>query len=188
MAGMPSRSTMSTPRNCVSSPMRAPLYAASHGHQRLAASPLLRSWTASVALNTLSISSFVNALVSRVLIFLGTVTRQPVNGLREISFSPTAHANTVRAALTHTSATVPAVLSELISPLAQCCICSGNKAAAFAFGKSLCSRRNTTRHRSTVETAGLAVPIQRSNKDHGVRLESAVRSDRGNCSTHLSGP
>src|SRR5271167_1135455 len=105
--------------------MRAPPYAASHGHQRLAASPLLRGCTASAALKIVLISSLVNAFVSRVLIFFGTLTRQPTNGLREISFSSTAHANTVRAAQTHMLATVPALLAELMSPLAQCCICSG---------------------------------------------------------------
>src|SRR5271169_1392281 len=150
--------------------MRAPLYAASHGHQRLAAAPLLRGWTASAAPNIVLISSLVKAFVSRVFIFFGTFTRQPTNGLREISFSSTAQANTVRAARTHILATVPAVLSELMSPLAQCCICSGSNAPALVFGKSLCSRRNTARHRSMVELAGLALVIHLSNNDQAVRL------------------
>jgi DNA end-binding protein Ku len=47
-------------------PRRAPLYAASHGHQRLAASLLLRALIARAALNIVLISSSVNALVSRV--------------------------------------------------------------------------------------------------------------------------
>jgi multidrug efflux pump subunit AcrB len=44
--------------------MRAPLYAASHGHQRLAASPLLRTLIASAPFNTILISSSVNDFVS----------------------------------------------------------------------------------------------------------------------------
>src|ERR1019366_1693826 len=139
--------------------MRAPLYAASHGAQRLAASLLrlrARLGATSASFNIVPISSLVKASVSRVLTFLGTLMRQPAKGLRVTSFSFTAHANTVLAARTQTSATVPAVRSALISPLAHACICSGSNAAAFVFGKSDCSRRNTARHRSTVEAAGLA--------------------------------
>src|SRR5262249_29369743 len=141
--------------------MRAPLYAASHGHQRLAASPLLRGSIASAAFKIELISSSMNAFVSRVLIFFGTFTRQPTKGLREISFYSTARANTVRAALTHISATVRAVLLSLMRPLAHFCIWSGSNAAALVFGKSRCSPKNTARHRSIVETAGLALSIQR---------------------------
>ena len=65
-----------------------------HGHHRFAASVLLRTVTESVAFKIVLISSFVNAFVSRVLTFLGTFTRQPMNGLREISFSSIAQANT----------------------------------------------------------------------------------------------
>ena len=168
--------------------MRAPLYAASHGHQRLAASVLLRTSIASAVLNMVSISPSVKDFVSRILILFGTFTRQPVKGLREISFSSMAHANTVRAARTQILATVPAVRPESMSLLAHSCICSGSNAAALIFGKSLCSRRNTPRHRFTVELAGLALAIHRSNKDHGVKLGSALPSCRGNCSAHLSGP
>jgi len=83
-----------------------------HGHHRFAASVLLRTVTESVAFKIVLISSFVNAFASRVLTFLGTFTRQPMNGLREISFSSIAQANTDRPARTHTSATVRAVLSD----------------------------------------------------------------------------
>ncbi len=56
--------------------------AESHGHHRFAASVLLRTSTFMAAFRMVVISFSLNALVSRVRAFFGTVMRHPVKGLR----------------------------------------------------------------------------------------------------------
>ena len=124
-------------------------------------------WTAQAARRIVDASSAVNAFVSRWSAFLGSVTFTLSNGLAATRRSPTAHANTLRAAFSHTSFTVEGLRSGVTSFLAHSRASSSAQSITLLLVHLCCRSRNTERHRFTVAFAGCDAFTHASNSAHG---------------------
>src|SRR5262249_20651077 len=141
---------------------------------------------ANAAFRMVCASSGVNAFVSRSFVLFGIDTLTSANGLLRVSFCFCAQANTVRAATTHTSATVRAERLGVTSAAAQSLASSSVIELAVLPTNRALRSMNTARHRSTVLVAGLRAAIHLSNRSQAERPASGP-SNLGNRSTYVSG-
>jgi hypothetical protein len=146
--------------------------AASHGTQRCAPSRAVFGVSIAEAARRIVVhSSRMKASVSRCLTRLGSVTRKPLKGLDAINRSSCAHADAVRAAVSHTSLTVRALRLAVTS------CCAHSLASSSVMSSALpkrCSRsRNTQRHLLTPEAAGCLAFTHASNSCHELILPVA---------------